>query len=215
MKQPVPPVGEFNEIADLLDHVRSDVCLLLKEEIQLAKTELTEKESRLKRSMLLVVVGLISAYSAAIVLLIGIAILIALGLQATGLSPLLSVGLGAIAIFVLVGGASYLLLRKGVAALGESLLPEKTLQTLGLEVKQDSAAAPKDLRTSEELQSQVERRQDLLRQNIDTLKERVVSKRRSLAHEVKQQPFRMIYIAAMTTVASYQIVKRFLKKPAR
>ena len=57
MKHPVPPVREFNAISDLIDDIRSELRLLLKEEIQLAKTEMSEKLSRLKRNLLLVVAG--------------------------------------------------------------------------------------------------------------------------------------------------------------
>lgn len=51
-------------------------------------------------NLLLVVDGAISACAAVIYLLIGGATLFVLGLQATGFSPLLSVGLGTIAVFV-------------------------------------------------------------------------------------------------------------------
>ena len=212
---PVPPVREFNAISDLIDDIRSELRLLLKEEIQLAKTEMSEKLSRLKRNLLLVVAGAISAYTAVIFLLIGVATLIALGLQATGLSPLLSVGLGAIAVFVLVGAAGYILMAKGVAALGESLMPEKTLQTLGMEVKHNSEVVSKDPRSSDELQRQVERRQELLGQDLDNLEVRLMPKRLFrvfLVDQIRQNPFRLISIAATATVAGFQITRRLLKE---
>jgi Putative Actinobacterial Holin-X, holin superfamily III len=215
MKHPVPPVREFNAISDLIDDIRSELRLLLKEEVQLAKTEMSEKLSRLKRNLILVVAGAISAYTAVIFLLIGVATLIALGLQATGLSLLLSVGLGAIAVFVLVGAAGYILMAKGVAALDESLMPEKTLQTLGMEVKHDSEVVSKDPHSSDELQRQVERRQELVGQDLDNLKVRLMPKRLFrvfLAEQIKEHPFRLISIAAAATVASFQITRRLLKK---
>lgn len=215
MKHLVVPVEERKGIADLINHIRSELRLLVKEEIQLAKTEMSEKLSRLKRNLLLVVAGAISAYTAVIFLLIGVVTLMALGLQATGLSPLLSVGLGAIAVFLLVGATGYLLVRKGVAALGESLLPEKTLQTLGLEVKHDSEVGSKDPRSSDELQSQVERRQEMLGQDLNNLKARLMPKRLFrvfLVDQIKQHPFRLISIAAIATVAGFQITRRLLKK---
>lgn len=215
MKHLVPPVEERKGISDLINHIRSELRLLLKEEIQLAKTEMSEKLSRLKRNLLLVIAGAISADTAAIFLLVGVVTLIALGLQTTGLSPLLSVGLGAIAVFLLVGTTGYLLVRKGVAALGESLLPEKTLQTLGMKVKHDSEVVSKDPRSSDELQSQVERRQELLGQDLDNLKVRLMPKRLFrvfLVDQIKQHPFRLISIAATATVAGFQITKRLLKK---
>jgi hypothetical protein len=57
MKHPVPPVQEFNAISDLIDDIRSELRLLLKEDIQLAKTEMSVKLNRLKRNLLLVVAG--------------------------------------------------------------------------------------------------------------------------------------------------------------
>jgi hypothetical protein len=215
MKHPVPPVREFNAISDLIDDIRSELRLLLKEEVQLAKTEMSEKLSRLKRNLILVVAGAISAYTAVIFLLIGVATLIALGLQATGLSLLLSVGLGAIAVFVLVGAAGHILMAKGVAALDESLMPEKTLQTLGMEVKHDSEVVSKDPHSSDELQRQVERRQELVGQDLKNLKVHLMPKRLFrvfLAEQIKPHPFRLISIAAAATVASFQITRHLLKK---
>jgi Putative Actinobacterial Holin-X, holin superfamily III/Protein of unknown function (DUF3618) len=176
---------------------------------------MSEKLSRLKRNLLQVVAGAISAYTAVIFLLIGVATLIAVGLQATGLSPLLSVGLGAIAVFVLVGAAGYILMAKGVAALGESLMPEKTLQTLGMELKHNSEVVSKDPRSSDELQRQVERRQEFLGHDLDNLKVRLMPKRLFrvfLVDQIRQHPFRLISIAATATAAGFQITRRLLKE---
>ena len=215
MKHPILPVGERNGISDLINRIRMDLRLLVKDEIQLAKTEMSEKLGRLKRNLILVVAGAISAYTAAIFLLIGVAALIALGIQAAGLSPLLSVGLGAIAVFLLVGATGYMMLRKGVSALGESLLPEKTLQTLGKEMNHDPIVVSKDSRSSDELQEQVERTQDLLGQDLDSLKARLMPQRLFrvvLVDQIKQHPFRLISFAATAMVTGFQIARRLRKR---
>lgn len=215
MKHPILPVEERNGISDLINHIRTDLRLLLQEEIQLVRTEMSEKVSRLKRNLIMVVAGAISAYTAAIFLLIGVAALIALGIQAAGLSPLLSVGLGAMAVFLLVGATGYLLVRKGVSALGESLLPEKTLQTLGKQIDHDPKVTLKDSRSSDELQKQVESTQDLVGQDLDSLKARLMPKRLFgvfLVDQIKQHPLRLISLAATTIVTGFQIAKRLRKR---
>jgi Putative Actinobacterial Holin-X, holin superfamily III len=93
MEYLMAPVEEHEGISDLINHIRSESRLFAKAEIQLAKTEISQKLSCLKLNLLLVIAAAISAYTAAIFLQIGVVRLIALGLQATGLCPLLSVGL--------------------------------------------------------------------------------------------------------------------------
>ena len=215
MKHPNLPVEERNGISDLIDRIRMDLRLLLQGEIQLVRTEMSEKVIRLKRSLIMVVAGAISAYTAAIFLLIGVAALIAMGIQAAGLSPLLSVGLGAIGVFLLIGPAGYMLVRKGVSALGESLLPGKTLQTLGKEMNHDPKVVSEDSRSSDELQAQMGRTQDLLGQDLDDLKARLMPKRLFrvfLVDQIKRHPFRLIGFAATAMVTGFQIAKHLRKR---
>lgn len=213
MKRPVSPVEAFEDMANLMGDIRPQLRLLLHEVIQLAKSEMSEKVSRLKRNVLLVVAGAISVYTATMFLLIGVAGLIALGLRTAGLSPLLSVGLGAIAVFIMVGATGYMLLQKGMSALGESLMPEKTLQTLGLTLNHDSERAVKDLRSSAEWRDQVEKRQALLGQDLGELKVRVRTQGVFLADQSRRHPFRFLWMSTAVTMAAFQLVKRLFKSP--
>jgi membrane protein len=203
-------------LSDTISNIKTDLRLLLREELQLAKAELSEKANRLKRNLVLVIAGAISAYTAANFLLIGMGALIAWGLRAAGLNAWLSTGLGAIGVFLLLGAAGFILLRTGVSGLGEPLLPEKTLRTLGKEEKDQSDTPPKDVRSSDELESEVERIQDSLNYDVMSLKTRLMPKHllRALGEQTKRRPFRLISLAATAGLTGFQIAKHLRHRGA-
>jgi len=110
-------VGEL--FADLSRETRT----LLHQELQLAKTELTEKVSKLQRSAAFIVGGGLLAYGGVLAIVAAvILILIALGL------PAWAAALVGGALLVVIG---YVLVRSGLAGLNaRELAPRKTLDTL-------------------------------------------------------------------------------------
>jgi hypothetical protein len=203
MKNRILPITESERITDLIGDIRGDLRLLVREEIQLAKTELSEKVDNLKRNSIFVIAGAIGAYTAAIFLLLALAAMVALGIHAAGLSVLLSIALGAFAVFLLVGTAGYIFLQKGIAGFREPLVPEKTLATLGKQTKAAPDLEPKDDRSSQDLQREVEVTQGVLGEHMENLKSRLAPKRliRVLViDQVKQHPFRLMSIATAAGV---------------
>ena len=110
-------LGEM--FADLSRETRT----LIQQELQLAKTELTEKASRMSKGTAFVVGGGLLAYGGLLAIVGAIVlVLIALGLPAWA-----SALVGGLA----VAGAGYLLIRSGLAMLRpEKLTPQKTIDTL-------------------------------------------------------------------------------------
>ena len=105
--------------ADLSQEART----LIHQEIQLAKTELTEKASTMARGAAFVVGGGLLAYGG----LLAIVAAVVLGLIAMGLPAWAGALLGG----VVVAGAGYALIRSGLAALRpQQLVPRKTIDTL-------------------------------------------------------------------------------------
>jgi Putative Actinobacterial Holin-X, holin superfamily III len=105
--------------ADLSRETRT----LLQQEIQLARTELTEKASRMSKGAAFVVGGGLLAYGG----LLAIVGAVVLGLIAFGLPPWAS----ALFAGVVVAGVGYLLIRSGLAMLHpRDLTPRQTLDTL-------------------------------------------------------------------------------------
>jgi hypothetical protein len=105
--------------ADLSRETRT----LIQQEIQLAKTEMTEKASGMAKGAGFVVGGVLLAYGG----LLAIVAAVVLGLIAFGLPAWAGALIGGI----VVGGVGYVLIRSGLAALRPlELAPRQTIDTL-------------------------------------------------------------------------------------
>jgi hypothetical protein len=105
--------------ADLSRETRT----LIQQEIQLAKTELTEKAIRMGKGAALIVGGGLLAYGGLLAIVAAVVlVLIAVGLPAWA---------GAFLGGILIAAAGYLLIRSGLAALRPpALTPRQTIETL-------------------------------------------------------------------------------------
>ena len=104
-------------LGEMFAELSREIRTLVHQEIQLARTELTEKMSRLGKGVGFVIGGGLLAIVAAIVLA-----LTAMGLPAWA---------AALAGGILVAGVGYLLIRSGLAALRpDQLTPQQTIDTL-------------------------------------------------------------------------------------
>jgi hypothetical protein len=100
-----------------------DTRLLIQQEIELAKKELTEAASRMVKGVALIVSGGVLAHGA----LLALVATLVLALIEFGIPAWLAALLGS----VVAAGAGYLLIRAGRAALrAETLKPRQTLETL-------------------------------------------------------------------------------------
>lgn len=109
-------------LGDLFSGLTSDLSSLIRKEIQLARTETTEKISSATRSIVLMAAGGLIAYAGFIALLAAAAIALG-GLMPYWLSALL------VGIVVLIVGA--ILIQSGRSALSNlEVTPEKTVETM-------------------------------------------------------------------------------------
>jgi uncharacterized membrane protein YqjE len=110
-------------LGDMFAELSRETRTLVQQEIQLAKTELTEKAAKLAKSVVIVVAGALIAYGG----LLAIVATIVLALIATGLPAWAAALLGGI----LILGIGYLLIRWGLAGLRrQDLKPHQTLEIL-------------------------------------------------------------------------------------
>jgi len=101
---------------------------LVQNEFELAKTELTQKASKMGRSVGFIVAGGLIVYGG----FLAIVAAIVLALMAIGLAAWAGAMLGG----VLVAGIGYLLIRSGLSGLrSEDLTPRETIQTLKEDVR--------------------------------------------------------------------------------
>jgi putative superfamily III holin-X len=99
------------------------VRTLIQQEVELAKTELSEKATKMATGVGMIVGGALIAYGG----LLAVLAAIVLALIALGLPPWIGALLGG----SLAAGIGYLLIRSGLGALKpQALMPRKTIETI-------------------------------------------------------------------------------------
>lgn len=110
-------------LGEMFAELSRETRTLVQQELQLARTELTEKAARMGKGAGFVLVGGLVAYGG----LLAIVAALVLILIAISLPPWAAALLGG----VLAAGIGYLLIRAGLAALKpQDLAPRKTIETL-------------------------------------------------------------------------------------
>jgi len=110
-------------LGELFADLARESSTLLRQEVQLAKTELTQNASRLGKDAASIAVGGLIAYAGLLAILAAVII----GLAAAGLPWWVS----ALLVGVIVAGIGYGLIQRGLTALKrEDLAPRRTIETL-------------------------------------------------------------------------------------
>jgi len=124
-------IADTGNIVDLLKRLRDDTTVLVREEVALAKVEVTEKASKLSRNVGYLAAGALVGYSGLVLMLMGLGFLLSQLFQDQGMRDGTAAFLG----FLIVGGIiaviSVGLVMKAINALkAQSLKPEQTIETL-------------------------------------------------------------------------------------
>ena len=138
-------------IADLITDLKENITKFLREEVELAKKEMSEKASAYARNSVRLVVGGFVAYAGLIVFLAGIGLIIGFAFERLGLDTALAVFIGlAIAGFLAsaVGGLTVLLGAKAIAATPP--VPEKTMDAINHITNVKFLQTPKPRRTKDQ-----------------------------------------------------------------
>lgn len=115
--------NDSRTLGEMFGDLTREVRTLVQQEIQLAKTELTQNVSRLTSSVTMIVAGGLIAYGGLLAIVAGLV----LGLIAIGLTPWAAALLGG----VVIAGIGYALVRAGIAAFQpKDLTPRQTIETL-------------------------------------------------------------------------------------
>jgi len=209
-----------SSIFDLFKDLREEAKTFLREEVHLAKAELSEKISRAGKESVNIAIGGFVAYAGLIVFLGALGMLIAFALQRLNLDPFLSafIGLGAMGFIVIAVGA--IMLLSGIKALKkESLTPERTIESLqrvkGTKQYVDKPTAPKaqkDERSSAEIEESVFRTESQMAETLEELGDRLsmTHLRRQAKVEVQKHPYRWSLVAMGAGVCGSFIMKRKL-----
>jgi hypothetical protein len=169
----------------LFRSLTGDARTLLRQELKLARVEVTENLSRVGKQAATLAVGGIVAYAGLLVLLVGLGWLVGWAFRYAGLSPAFSIFLGMTVIGLLVCGAGAGLLLAGFSRLSkESLAPQRTIHTLqelkaGVQKSEvhkpspPASSTPPDKPSSQEMQARVEATEERLEETIGDLSYRL------------------------------------------
>lgn len=123
--------SEDSNFAELLKRLRDDTTTLVKEEVALAKTEVSEAAARLSGHVITMTVGALIAHAALILLLLSIAGLVTNLLQTEGVSPDMAAATGLLAVALIAGVVAAQMVQSGLKAFkNERLMPRKAMQSL-------------------------------------------------------------------------------------
>jgi hypothetical protein len=118
-------------IADLIKDLRDEALSLVRQEVALAKTEMSEKLVRTVRNTAYAIAGALVAFLGLVFILQAVTALTGIGLRAAGMSAEQCLWVAPLIVGVVVAVIGATLVTKGIATLkNESLVPEKTIDSL-------------------------------------------------------------------------------------
>ena len=139
----MPELRQERSIAELFGQLSQDMTMLVRQEVQLARAEMSEKLSRLTANLVSVIAGGFVAYVGALALVA--ALILALN-DLASISPWVS----ALIVGAVLGIAGYAMLRRGLGELRRvDLAPRRTVEN----IKDDVQAIRNDVQWAKEQRS--------------------------------------------------------------
>lgn len=118
-------------IRTLLRDLREDGMMLLRQEIALAKTEMSEKMQRTTRSAIGIAVGAVLAFAGLVIILIAASTGLAAAFVEWGMSEQVAVWLAPLIVGLVVVGIGYLMIRSGQKTIEqEGVVPEGAVDAM-------------------------------------------------------------------------------------
>jgi len=201
----------------LLRNLTTETRTFVRQEVDLAKTEISEKISAMGRNAVALAVGGFIAYAGLIVLLIGFGVLIAYAFQNSGMDQFLASFLGLLIIGVvvaLIGGA---FIAKALKAFSkEPLAPKRTIHTLrelksGAPVMEKSGDSDaKEKPSSETLQAEVEATEHRMGETLDELGRRLTPSHinQQVKQKISAKPYSAGLVAMIAGLFSALLLQR-------
>ena len=123
--------SEQSNLVYLLKKLRDDTTTLVRDEISLAKTEISEKVATTSRNVGYLAAGALVAYAALMLILQGLSFMLSEQFILRGMSEANATLLGFLIVGIIVGMIGVFLILKALNTLKkESLTPTKTAETL-------------------------------------------------------------------------------------
>lgn len=113
---------EERSLGDLFSELTRETSTLVRKEIELAKTEMTDKATRAGKNVASLAIGGAVAYAGALALIAGVILL---------LGNAIPLWVSALIVGLVVAGIGYFLIQKGLTALKHiDMVPRQTIETL-------------------------------------------------------------------------------------
>jgi hypothetical protein len=190
---------------------------LFRQEVELAKTELSEKLQKIIRSSVGLAVGGLVAYTGLSVLLLGLGLLLAWLFAAAGLQPIVAVFVGVTAVGLLVGGVGSVMVLKAIKTLRKGeFTPQHTLHELkklrgaDFDAAPEPKPAPERKANSEELHARAEATEKQMADAIQELTYRFSPSEinQRVRNKIGDQPYSAGLMAAVAGLVSGIVVSR-------
>jgi len=113
---------EERSLGDLFSELTRETSVLVRKEIELAKTEMTDKAGKVGKNVASLAIGGAVAYAGALALIAGVILL---------LGTAIPLWVSALIVGLVVAGVGYFLIQKGLTALKQiDVVPRQTIETL-------------------------------------------------------------------------------------
>jgi hypothetical protein len=114
--------GDDRSLGELFSELSQETTTLIRQEVNLAKTEMSQKASRVGKDVGFMAAGGAVAYAGLLAIIAGVIALLAL---------VIPLWLSALLVGLVVAGVGYFLVKRGLDALKqEELAPRETIETL-------------------------------------------------------------------------------------
>ncbi len=213
-------IPEKKSLFGLVRQVADETKVFIRQEAELAKTEISEKLARLGKNVATLAVGGVVAFVGLIVFIMGLGWLLAWAFQQAGLAPVFAGFLGLAVIGLLVIATGGVLLLTAIKTLSsQSLAPQRTLRTLEeLRGKEPAPITetkapkppPEPKISSAELQTRVEATETRLSETLDELGRRVSPRhiKAKAVQGIKDRPYYSSLFAMLGGLVSAFLIKR-------
>jgi hypothetical protein len=124
-------VHSEHSLVSLLRELRDESSMLIRQEVALAKAEISEKISRTTRDAVLLAIGGLLALGAFGLFLLALRELLFVGMVKAGMSPSVALWFSPLLLAIITGAIGWVLIAKGKKELAkEGVTPHKTVESL-------------------------------------------------------------------------------------
>ena len=214
-------ISSETSLFGLIGHYRDEIKTLIRQEVELAKAEMSEKIARFGRNAVGLAIGGIAALAGLIILLASLSSLLSFAFESAGVQRSLAFFLGAL----IIGGGAALVglgfVTKAIKTFSkESIAPEKTMDTLKklknhstVEKAETLHPIPQPRRSSEQIEASIHTTRHEVEETAHEISERLTPRYmgQTLKHKIQEHPVGSSLIGLGTGFLSVLVIRRRIR----